>query len=409
MDQFLEVRDMHHQGISRLEIARRTGLDRKTIRKYLRSGSGPPRPQKRSPRNSLIDPYREYLNARLAQGCRNAVVLLRELKKRGYQGGYSILKRYLHPLRQEHGWRVELRWESPPGQYAQVDWGHFKVKLPGGEVMKLYVFVFTLCYSRAMYMEWATRMDMVTLERFHEHAFTYLGGVPRYIVYDRMKTVIQGEDAQGQARFNPAYMDFAAYYGFTPKAAPAYWPRGKGKVESGVKYVRHNFWQGLVSISGLDDLNQHGGGWLDQVANTRTHGTTGRVPFEMLKEEVLTLCAGRSPYPAYPAVARLVSHDCLVSYGGCRYSVPARWAGEKVWVRRVRSDQLVVTAGSQVISEQPLEPVLKRTIIDPAHYATLLGRPRYRDTEPILVMEPPSVEVQHRPLAEYEALVEVAP
>jgi len=179
-------------------------------------------------------------------------------------------------------------------------------------------------------------------------------------------------------------------------------------VESGVKYVRRNFWQGLVSISGIDDLNHRCRGWLDHIANTRVHGTTGRVPFEMLKEEGLQPLKGNPPYPAWPAVLRHVSRDCLVSYGGCRYSLPAEWAGKVVWVRAVSGERIVVTAGGQVISEQPLEPTLKRTVITDSHYASLRGRPRQKPVRVIPRIEPPSLEVERRPLSEYEALLEMA-
>jgi hypothetical protein len=290
--------------------------------------------------------------------------------------------------------------------YAQVDWGHFMAQLPDHSTVKLYAFVFTLAYSRAMYVEWTTSMDLATLERCHERAFDYLGGVPRYITYDRMKTVVLGEDSQGQARFHPGFADFAAYYGFTPRAAPAHWPRGKGKVESSVKYVRHNFWEGLTSFAGTEDLNGRCRQWLDEVANTRVHGTTGQVPFDLLKSEGLTVVAGRPPYPAHPAVVRLVSRDSLVSYGGSRYSVPAQWANKSVWVRLVSQDRIVVTAGSQVISEQPLEPVLKRTILNDRDYDTLRGRPHYLEVKVLPMIEPPHIDVERRPLSEYQAVAE---
>jgi hypothetical protein len=99
--------------------------------------------------------------------------------------------------------------------------------------------------------------------------------------------------------------------------------------------VKGNFWQGLISITGLDDLNHRCYSWLDEVANLRTHGTTGRIPFDMLKEERLNPVAGRPAYPTNPAVIRLVSRDCLVSYRGCCYSLPAEWAGKNVWVREI--------------------------------------------------------------------------
>ncbi len=409
MDEYLEIQELGRQGVSRSEIARRVGLHRQTVAKYLRKTAGPPVKQERRGRKSLLEPYAEHLRARLAQGCTNGVVLLREIKEQGYEGSYTVLKDFLRPLRREQQWWAEVRWEAPPGLYAQVDWGHFVAGLPDGSPLKLYAFVLTLVYSRVTYVEWTTRMDLATLERCHEHAFAYVGGVPSYIVYDRMKTVVLGEDGHGGVRFHPAFMDFARYYGFTPKATPASWPRGKGKVESGVKYVRRNFWQGLVSIAGVDDLNRRCREWLDGVANVRVHGTTGRVPLEMLKEEELQPVAGRASYPTHPAVLRVVSRDALVSYSGCRYSLPAEWAGKSVWVRGVSGDRIVVTAQGQVISEQPIEPVLKRTVITESHYASLRGRPRHRPVRVIPRIEPPTLEVERRPLSEYEALVGVAP
>jgi len=253
LDEYLEVQELARQGLSKKEIAHRVGLDRKTVRRHLKV-IGVPAGQKRcQPR--LLDHFAEYVRKRVAQGCTNGQVLLREIQAQGYQGSYTILKDFLRPLRREERWRVEIRWEAPPGQYGQVDWGHFTAQLPDYSLMKLYAFVFTLVYSRVMYVEWTIRMNMATLRRCHENALAYVGGVPRYLVYDRLKTVVLGEEEHGQVRFHPAFLDFARYYGFTPRATPPNWPRGKGKVESGVKYVRRNFWQGLVSIGGVDDLN----------------------------------------------------------------------------------------------------------------------------------------------------------
>lgn len=408
LDEYLEIQRLARQGLSRTEIAQAMELDRKTVRKYLKAATGPPLPKQRRRRGSLLEPFQDYLTRRVAQGCTNGRVLLREIQAQGYQGRYTVLKDFLRPLREQERWRAEIRWEAPPGLYAQVDWGHFSARLPDGSSIKLYAFVSTLVYSRAMYLEWTTRMDLATLLRCHEHAFEYLGGVPSYLVYDQLKTVVAEEDAKGQVKFQPAFLDFAQYYGFTPKATPPRWPRGKGKVESGVKYVRRNFWQGVVVIQGLEDLNGQSRGWLDQVANTRVHGTTGRVPFEMLKEEGLLLVAGKPPYPTQRPVLRPVSRDCLVSYRGCRYSVPAEWAGQSVWVRAVDEEKLVVTAQGRIIWEQPLEKVLKRTVLTDAHYASLRGRPRVKPAASYTPrMELPSLEVERRPLAEYAALLEV--
>lgn len=405
MDEYLDVHQLSRQGVSQSGISHRTGLDRKTVRKYL-CQSIPS--HKTRCRHSILDPFKDYLRKRLSQGCSNGEVLLREIREQGYVGQVTILRKFLHPLREQQRWRVELRWESAPGEYAQVDWGIFHAQLPDGSPVKLYAFVYTLAYSRVCWVQWTNRMNMATLQRCHEAAFAYTGGVPQYIIYDQMKTVVLEDNGREKIRFHPAFMDFAGYYGFTPRACPPRWPRGKGKVESGVKYVRRNFWQGLLSITGTPDLNNRCRSWLDQVANTRVHGTTGRIPLEMLEQEKLKSTQGKAPYPAYPAVLRVVSRDCLVSYRGCCYSLPAQWAGKSVWVRQVSGERIVVSAGNNVISEQPLEPKLKRTVITPEHYRSLRGRPRLKPVRVIPQIVPPSYEVERRCLRDYDALLEVS-
>ena len=215
LDQYLEIQELARQGLSKTEIARRVGLDRKTVRKYLKAMAGPPIGQNRRIQRRLLEQFEDYLKKRVGQGCSNGKVLLRDIQGEGYEGSYTTLKRFLRPLRDTERWRVEIRWEAPPGLYAQVDWGHFVAELPDHSRIKLYCFVFTLVYSRVTYAEWTTRMDMATLERCHENAFAYVGGVPRYIVYDRLKTVILKEDERCQVRFHPAFLDFAQYYGLS--------------------------------------------------------------------------------------------------------------------------------------------------------------------------------------------------
>jgi transposase len=408
LDDYIKIVEMARQGLSKSAIAQRLGIERHTVQKYLKEEVDPPQSQHRKGGSKLLSRFEERLQRRLAEGCTNAVVLLREIEKDGYKGSYTTLKDFVRPLREAERFRAELRWESPPGKYGQVDWGECVAQLPDGSRVKFYAFVFTLAYSRAMYVTWTNRMDMATFLRCHIEAFSYLGGVPEYLVYDRLKTAVSDDD-HGKAIFNPAFLDFANYYGFTPRACPPNWPRGKGKVESGVRYVKLNFWLGLTLIGGLDDLNRQNRDWLDGIANTRTHGTTGRVPFEMLKEENLKPIAGIQPYPVNPAVIRIVSHDCLVSYGGCRYSVPAEWAGKTVCVRAVSSERIVVSAGDKVITEQPIEPVLKRTLITDAHYSSLRGRPRLKPVRVIPRLEMPANEVERRSLSEYAAITEVMP
>jgi transposase len=137
-----QIRELRRQGLCISEIAVVTGHDRKTIRKYLRQ---PWRRLKRRRRGSKLDAFQPYIEGRLRAGVWNAVVLLGELQQRGYSGGYTILKDYLQPKREAARAAAVRRFETPPGQQAQVGWGSVGVvELPDGREQKLSGFVFTL-------------------------------------------------------------------------------------------------------------------------------------------------------------------------------------------------------------------------------------------------------------------------
>jgi transposase len=133
------------------------------------------------------------------------------------------------------------RFETPPGKQAQVDWGHLGSLTEEGEAHALWGFTMTLGYSRMMMAEAATDQKLGTLLRLHEAAFQQWGSVPEEILYDRMKTVWTGTDERGEIVWNAVFLDFARYWGFTPRLCRPYRAQTKGKVESGVKYVRRNF------------------------------------------------------------------------------------------------------------------------------------------------------------------------
>jgi transposase len=168
------------------------------------------------------------------------------------------------------------RFETPPGKQAQVDWGHLGTIEMDGQQRTLNGFTFTLGYSRTMMAEAALDQKLGTLLKMHEEAFRQLGGVPEEILYDRMKTVWLEIDERGEVVWHPVFLDFARYWGFQPRLCRPYRAQTKGKVESGVKYVRRNFLCGLQGRepSGLDDLNAQLRAWVWEVANQRVHGTT---------------------------------------------------------------------------------------------------------------------------------------
>lgn len=401
-----ELQTLKKQGLSVSAISALTGFDRKTIRKHLATPAVVPNYGPRATRPSKLDPFKPYLEHRLQAGVWNAQVLLRELRERGYPGGYTVLKEYLQPLRQVARGVAVRRFETPPGQQAQVDWGDLGQVVREAERWPLYGFVYTLGSSRALFADLATDQTLGTLLACHEAAFTALGGVPQEILYDRMKTVVLGTDTRGETQWQPLFRDFARYWGFTPRLCRAYRPQTKGKVESGVKYLRRNFLCGRQATS-FSDLRAELRAWIWEVAQQRVHGTTHQVVRTAWEAERPQLQAlqGRPPFPYAPAVVRRVSRDAYVSYGGSRYSVPWQVAGQEVTLHAV-GEALEIRQGDQRLARHALCAEPHQVCTVPAHHAGLPAAPARvpgGKTRVTVALAGPEVEV--RSLAAYDAIL----
>jgi transposase len=332
VDEWIAMRELERRGVGVSEIARRTGRDRKTVRKVLAEAS----PQvQRAPaprRVGKLDPFREYLQQRIAQGCLNGAVLLDEIRGLGYTGQISILRAFLTPVRRElvRAREATERFETGPGKQAQVDWAKFgKIWVPGAASWQdLSAFLFTLGYSRAQFLTFVLSCDMENFLDCHLSAFAALG-IPETILYDNLKTGILGRRADGTPIFPGRFLDFALLHGFTPRFCQPYRPRTKGKVERGVGYVRQNFWVRVapaVASKALDlsGLNVRAAEWTETVANVRVHGTHGEVIQARYAEEfpLLGTLVGRPRYDTAYHHLRRVGRDGRLSYRGDLYQLP---------------------------------------------------------------------------------------
>ena len=144
------------------------------------------------------------------------------------------------------------------------------------------------------YVELVRRADTAAFIQCHVNAFEYLGGVPRRCLYDNAKVITLGRDEEKRPVWNERMLDFSLRVGFELRLCRPYRAQTKGKVESGVKYVRRNMWPS-IRFTDDADLNRQGLEWCDTVANRRIHGTTHRVPGEMLAEEAATPGAAARP------------------------------------------------------------------------------------------------------------------
>lgn len=364
-----ELQELKRQGLNISQISSLSGFDRKTIRKYLSQTSAKPQYGPRPKRGGKLEAFQPYIEERLAAGVWNAVVLLAEIKARGYAGEYTVLKDYLRPLRRQARAVAVRRFETPPGHQAQLDWGDLGHLETAGGRKTLYGFVFTLGHSRALFADIATDTKIATLLRLHEAAFAELGGVPREILYDRMKTVVLGADERGETRWNPQFLDFAKRAGFTPRVCRAYRPQTKGKVESGVGYLRKNFLCGREA-SGLPDLRSQLRTWLWQVANQRVHGTTHQRIFTAWQKEkpYLSPLAGRGALVFAADEKRKVSRDAFVSFQGNRYSVPWRVAGQEVLAQESEGQLLLHRGGERLAVHLLCPPGARQTVTVAAHH-----------------------------------------
>lgn len=403
------IKEYHRQGLSISEIARRTGRDRKTVRRVLKE---PVIVEKKTvrKRKRKIEPYIPYLEQRIRQGVLNAQKLYLEIKKQGYPGKERQVRSFVQPYRQKQMPQATVRFETEPGQQVQVDWAYFGTINHRGRRRRLYAFVMTLGWSRSMYLEFTISMQAAWFLRAHLHAFDYFGGVPTQVLHDNLKTAVLEREVDGTIHWNSRYLDFADYYGFRPRACQPYRAQTKGKVENGIKYIRGNFWPGLEFID-LADLNRQALEWLNTVATVRRHGTTRTIPFERLSQEKLTPL-DKPAYDTSIISYRRSSRDCLISYQGNFYSVPAAYAGQRLLVKETEQEHLlIISVEGAVIAEHNLADGRGQRVVQADHYQALWPKAQPQQLSlptfslfHTLTQNAPSVEV--RPLSVYDEVLQ---
>jgi len=367
LGELIMILDLHRQGLSVSAIARRVGIDRKTVRKYIERGLEPPSYGPRQPRARRLEPFEAYLRQRVvAYPGLTASRLLREIREHGYGGGYSAVTDFLREVRPSPTPPFEVRFETPPGEQAQVDFAQFEVVYADEPeaVRKVWLFSLVLGYSRLIWARFVAHQDLQTVLRCHMAAFAGLGGVPREILYDRMKTAVIGEDSEAHIVYNRALIDFAGHYGFHPKACRPYRAKTKGKVERPFRYIREDFFLAR-SFRNLDDLNAQLAHWLGTVANPRVHATTRRVVNEAFAEEKLQPLP-LVPFSAVLKLERRVSHEGMVSVGGNFYSVPDATRKRVVEVHSL-ADEIRIFEADRLIAVHPVLEGRHQRHLAPGH------------------------------------------
>jgi transposase len=333
------------RGWSYRRIARELGVHRETVARYDRirrsakpaistPGSeaaelahGPP-----SGRASHCEPYATFIRSKLEAGL-SAQRIFQDLRTDvDFTGSYSSVKRYVRRL----GAATPLpfrRMECAPGEEAQVDFGTGPWVVENGRKRRTHVFRITLSHSRKSYSEAIFRQTTEHFIRCLENAYRAFGGVPATLVVDNLKAAVKNPD-WFDPELNPKIVAFARHYGTVILPTRPYTPRHKGKIESGVKYVKNNALKGRRFTS-LAEVNRFLAHWERSVADTRIHGTTKkhvRTVFETVDRPALQPLPS-SPFPIFEEARRKVGRDGHIEVAKAYYSTPPEYLGREVWVR----------------------------------------------------------------------------
>lgn len=384
-EDYIMIETLHKHGVYQKDIAEEMGVHPKTVRRALKRGGEPKRKRKR--RGSKLDEYKPIIDRLLADNVWNAMVIMREIQAKGYEGGYTILRQYIQPKRAMRPGKQTIRFETEPGQQMQSDWGEIATIIAGVET-KVRFIVNQLGYSRRFHVWCADSQDAEHTYEGIVRSFEYFGGVPEEVLVDNQKSAVLEHPASGPVRFNQRFVDLAGHYGFVPKACKPYRARTKGKSERMVRYIKENFFVRYREFESWAHLIQLLEKWLAEEADQRVHGTVKEVVIERFECERDTLHPlPQTRYDTSYYETRQVGWDGYIDVRGNRYSVPGSLAGGTVTVRIGLDSTLRVYHGESLVANHLLRNIREGWVTVPEHHADL-----WRNT----------LQVERRPLEVYE-------
>lgn len=355
--------------MSKRRIAEVMRLDRKTVRRAIAMETWSAKPG--NVRLSKLEPYTQEITEILKQYPEiSGVRIHEELKKKGYGGGISILRDYVRTIRLSQK-EAYMRVETQPGEQAQADWADCGTMKIGEHTRKLSCFVIVLSYSRLMYAQFTLSQRLEDFMRCQVNAFKFFRGIPQKILYDNLKSVVLVRFGR-EIRFNPRFEAFGGHYLF--QAIPCNLGRGneKGRVESGIKYLRINFLAGRTFIS-FADIQAQLATWLADTANVRNHGTTKKRPVDMYPlEQDKLLKLPEKDYDTDITLGVKSTKDCRVRFDANTYSVPHEHATQSLCLR-AGPDMIRIYRDEKLLAEHRRSYEKYQVIEDPKHYAGLLA------------------------------------
>jgi transposase len=283
---------------------------------------------------SLTQPHEDKIKNWVQQGVQATTIYQALVEQFGFTGSYSSVRRKVSKLRDKTP-KASCVLDFAPGEAGQVDFGTGPTitDVFTGAVIKTWVFVMTLCFSRHMYAEVVTDQKVGTWLACHRRAFEFFNGVVGKLIIDNPKCAITKacfRDPQVQR----SYAELAEGYGFIISPCPPRDPQKKGRVESGVKYVKNSFLP-LRKFRTLSDANEQLTRWVMKTAGNRIHGTTHEKPLTMFADTEKPLL---KPLPDVPVQIATwtkvkVHGNCHVQFEKAFYSAPFRLVRQQLWLK----------------------------------------------------------------------------
>lgn len=361
---YTTIKTLWEKTKNKTEIARLTGHDWKTVAKVIKNiEKGIEIPQYK-PRQSLVDDYKQKILALLEKDL-SGVRIHEELTRDGFVGSYPTVKRYINKLKRKDN--IFIRIHTEPGEEAQVDFGYLGMSRDDfGKNKKTWIFNMRLSYCRLDYYEKVYDQKVETFIACHIHAFEFFGGVPQYVKIDNLKAAILEANFY-EPIYQQMYKDFSIYYSFSPVPCRVASPNDKGKVESGIKFVKSNFFKARI-FNGSTDLDSKLRAW-NIGKNNRIHGTTRKVPYEVFMEEEKAVLSPLPPsrFKIAKISTRKVYHDCHIYVDYNYYSVPYEYVGKTVEIE-IGDKLLKVFYKGDQIALHPRITLKGQFCTVPAHY-----------------------------------------
>ena len=366
---FCRIKQQQAEGLKATQIASSLGLDERTTHKWMAMERY--RQRQSAARASKLDVFRDRIRAWLDRHPFTAAQIFQKLRQDGYAGGVTIVKDYVRRVRPPQR-PAFLSLSFAPGECAQVDWGQYGTVPVGSTRRRLSFFVLTMGFSRLLYMAFTLAERMEHWLACHVRAFEFLGGVPRRVMIDNLRSAVLSHPPGGPACFHPRYLELAAHFGFEPVACPLAQAHHKGRVERSVGYIKHNLLDGL-EIGGLPPLELEGRRWLDEVANQRVHRDTRRKPAELFaaEEKSALLPLPLASFDTSVPLPVRATRQFRVEYDGNRYSVPSEYAGQALTLKAY-ADRLLFYHQHNLIAEHPRSYDRAQDVNNPDHERALL-------------------------------------